>query len=40
VFYSNRDTKRRQLWIMNADGSGQRLMAASEMDDWDPAWTR
>jgi hypothetical protein len=40
VFYSNRDTKRRQLWIMNADGSDQRLLAASEMDDWDPAWTR
>jgi hypothetical protein len=25
---------------MNADGSGQRLLAASEMDDWDPVWTR
>jgi Tol biopolymer transport system component len=40
VFYSNRETQRRQLWIMNADGSGQHALAPSPGDDWDPVWTR
>jgi hypothetical protein len=40
VFYSNRETGRRQLWIMNADGSGQRNYSSNEFEDWDPIWTR
>ncbi len=40
VFFSNRDTQRRQIWIMNADGSDQRQLIASEGEDWDPIWTR
>ncbi len=40
VFFSNRDTSRRQLWIMNADGSNQRQLLASDGEDWDPIWTR
>ena len=40
VFYSNRDTGRRQLWIMDADGSNQRNLSNSEYNDWDPIWTR
>ena len=40
VFYSNRDTSRKQLWIMNADGSNQKLLLESEGNDWDPVWTR
>jgi TolB protein len=40
VFYSNRETGRRQLWIMNADGSGQRNYSSNEYEDWDPIWTR
>jgi dipeptidyl aminopeptidase/acylaminoacyl peptidase len=38
VFWSNRDSGRKQLWIMNADGSGQRLLLESEHNDWDPVW--
>ncbi len=40
VFFSNRDTKRKQLWVMNADGSGQQPLLTSDGEDWDPVWTR
>ncbi len=40
VFFSNRDVGRTQLWIMNADGSGQRNLLASEYNDLYPVWTR
>jgi hypothetical protein len=45
VFYSNRDTGKRRLWLMNADGSNQINLsnslppaANSEYEDWDPIW--
>lgn len=38
VFFSNRDTGRRQLWIMNADGSNQRPLISNPYEDWDPIW--
>ena len=40
VFYSNRDTGKRQLWIMNADGSNQHNLTNDEFEDWDPVWIR
>jgi hypothetical protein len=40
VFWSNRASGRRQLWIMNADGSNQRLLLASPYNDWDPIWVK
>ncbi|MCB0133131.1 MAG: PD40 domain-containing protein, partial [Caldilineaceae bacterium] len=40
VFYSNRETGRKQLWIMNADGTNQRNLSRNEYNDWDPIWTR
>lgn len=40
LFYSNRDTGRRQLWVMNADGGGQRNFSSNGFEDWDPVWTR
>jgi hypothetical protein len=40
VFWSNRETGRRQLWIMNADGSGQRRLLDSPYNDWDPVWVK
>lgn len=40
AFYSNRATGRRQLWIMNADGSNQRPLLEDEFEDWDPVWVR
>ena len=40
VFWSNQDTGRRQLWIINADGSGRRLLLSSPANDWDPVWVK
>jgi Tol biopolymer transport system component len=40
VFWSNRETGRRQLWVMNADGSNQRLLLVSPYNDWDPIWVK
>jgi hypothetical protein len=40
VFYSNR-TGNNQLWIMNKDGSEQRLlMDWNPYNDWDPVWIK
>jgi Tol biopolymer transport system component len=40
LFWSNRDTGRRQLWIMDADGKNQRLFLPSSANDWDPVWVK
>jgi hypothetical protein len=40
VFWSNRATGRRQLWIMNTDGSEQRVLLPSAYNDWDPVWIK
>lgn len=40
VFFSNRDVGRPQLWIMKADGSGQRNLLSSDFEDVYPVWTR
>lgn len=40
VFWSNRETGRRQLWIMNADGGNQRRLLDSPYNDWDPIWVK
>ncbi len=40
VFFSNRDSGRRQIWMMNADGSDQHNISNSEFNDWDPVWVR
>ncbi|MCL4294654.1 MAG: PD40 domain-containing protein [Anaerolineae bacterium] len=40
IFWSNR-TGQRQIWIMNADGSDQRLlMAPNPYNDWNPVWIK
>ena len=43
VFWSNR-TGNRQIWIMNADGSDQRLLMGwdnwNPYNDWDPVWIK
>ncbi len=38
AFWSNRVTGRKQIWIMNADGSNQRNISNNEHNDWDPVW--
>lgn len=40
VFYSNRENGRRQIWIMNADGSNPRNLSNDEFENWDPVWIR
>jgi len=40
VFWSNRETGRKQIWIMNADGRDQRRLLASDFNDWDPVWIK
>ncbi|MCL4489660.1 MAG: hypothetical protein M1570_16265 [Chloroflexi bacterium] len=41
VFDTNRGTITRwQIWIMNADGSGQRCLSPSPYSDWDPVWMK
>jgi dipeptidyl aminopeptidase/acylaminoacyl peptidase len=40
VFYSNRESGRTQLWVMNADGSNQRQLMKSPNNDWDPLWVK
>jgi Tol biopolymer transport system component len=40
VFWSNRETSRKQIWLMNADGSSPRNISNSEYNDWDPVWVR
>jgi Tol biopolymer transport system component len=40
VFWSNRDSGRRQLWVMNADGSNQHRLFSSAFNDWDPVWVK
>jgi hypothetical protein len=40
VFWSNQGSGRKQLWIMNADGSGRRLLLNSPYNDWDPVWVK
>lgn len=38
VFWSNRETARKQIWIMRDDGQGQRNLSNSAFNDWDPIW--
>jgi hypothetical protein len=40
VFWSNRDTRRKQIWVMNADGSNVRNLSNNEFNDWEPVWAR
>lgn len=41
VFMSNRgEAGRRQIWIMNADGSAPRNVSNNEFEEWDPVWIK
>lgn len=40
VFWSNRGSARNQIWLMNADGSGQTNLSNNVFNDWDPVWVR
>jgi len=40
AFWSNRVTGRKQIWVVNLDGSGMRNLSQNEYNDWDPVWIR
>jgi WD40-like Beta Propeller Repeat len=41
VFWSNRDSAvRKQIWVMNLDGSGQRNLSQDSVNDFDPIWVK
>lgn len=40
VFWSNRETGRQQIWVMNADGSHPVNISNNPYNDWDPVWVK
>ena len=41
VFWSNRDSAvRKQIWVMNLDGSAQRNLSQNSVNDFDPIWVK
>ena len=40
AFWSNRETGRQQIWVMNADGSERRNISKNPYNDWDPVWIK
>lgn len=41
VFMSNRgEAGRRQIWMMNADGSDPRNISDNQFEEWDPVWIK
>ncbi len=40
AFWSDRQEGRRQIWVMNADGTGQTNLSNSPANDWDPVWVK
>jgi len=40
TFFSNRETGKTQIWVMNADGSGAQRVVTSDESDMYPVWAR
>ena len=40
AYWSNAGAGRRQIWVMNADGSGKHNINNSAFNDWDPVWIK
>ena len=40
AFYSVRISGYRQIWVMNADGSGETNISQNQYNDWDPIWLK
>jgi TolB protein len=39
AFASNRNGRNADVWVMNADGRGQRPLARTPADEWSPNWS-
>lgn len=40
AFWSNRNSGRRQIWVMGADGSNPFKLSKNNANDWDPVWIK
>jgi hypothetical protein len=40
AFYSNRETGRRQIWLMDHDGMDRHILGQDAYNDWDPVWIK
>ncbi|HDN81086.1 MAG TPA: hypothetical protein ENG33_11540, partial [Chloroflexi bacterium] len=40
VFWSDREGGRRQIWVMDSEGSNLRNISNSPYNDWDPVWIK
>ncbi len=41
TYWTNRaDVNRKQIWVMNADGSQQHNISNNQYNDWDPIWVK
>jgi hypothetical protein len=40
VFWSNRETGRQQIWVMNADGGTPVNISNNPYNDWNPVWVK
>jgi Tol biopolymer transport system component len=40
AFWSDRQAGRRQIWVINLDGSGLANLGNSPYQDWDPVWVK
>ena len=40
TFWSNRDSGRRQIYVMQSDGRNVTNISSNESDDWDPIWIK
>ncbi len=40
IWWSNREAGRKQIWLMNADGTKLTNLSNNAFNDWDPVWIR
>jgi len=38
VFWSDREVGKKQIWVINADGTNPHRLSNGQSNDWDPVW--